>query len=261
MARWFVIPANRTILASLAVLLSGLFALYLPISAGARHGATGSMVQSVHVIARGEPGVTRRRVMIVASEVNLLFTHIRHDLGAAPPRLQVDLYASHWGFARAFRSRQGAHPQSSTDDASAIVRNTLLLGPLPTAYLQHNLAHVYTEWIIDRLTSNRTDALPSTPWLYDGLAEYEAYRYEPADLRCVLRGPSQFDITTVRTARQWLARRAGPLGALEYCLAYARTHDLVRRLGWSSVPQALHHGWNWPTVARHLLAAWRALTP
>lgn len=126
--------------------------------------------------------------MTVAAEIDGLFRRVGHDLEAAPPRLQIRLFASHRTFAVALRSRQGTNPQSSTDDTSAVERGTLLLGPLPAAYLRHNLAHVYTEWIIDRLTGNRTDALPSTPWLYDGLAEYEAYRYEPAGLRCTLNG-------------------------------------------------------------------------
>ncbi len=129
----------------------------------------------------------------------------------------------------------------------------LLVGPLPTTYLRHNLAHVYTEWLIDRLTGNRTDVLPSTPWLYDGLAEYEADRYASTGMRCTLEGSPPLDITTVRTARRWMALRAGPLGPLAYCLAYLQTRALVGRIGWSSIERSMHHGWSWTVVTRRLL--------
>jgi hypothetical protein len=257
-------PMGRRAFLSLASLLACAFAVRVPAPAGAQHGvpsAPGAMVRSAHAIVRSENGVVSGRAATVASEVDRLFTLIGHDLADTPPRLRLHLYASHVTFARALQSLQGSHPQSSMDNTSTIVRNTLLLGPLPASFLQHNLAHVYTEWIIDRLTGNRTDALPSTPWLYDGLAEFEAYRYEPAGLRCALKGPLPLDITIVRTARQWMSIRSGPLGALEYCLAYAQTHNLVKHIGWSNIQRTLHRGWAWPAVAQHLLAAKRATAP
>ena len=228
----------------------------VPASAGAQRpvqGVAGTSVTTAHASIWGERGVAHGRAAMVAAEIDRLFTHIGHDLDAAPPRLQVRLFASHADFARALRALQRTDPQSSTDNTSAIERGMLLVGPLSAAYLHHNLAHVYTEWMIDRLTGNRTDALPSTPWLYDGLAEYEAYRYAPAGMRCSLKGPPPLDITTVRTARRWLALRAGPLGSLEYCLAYLRTRALVDRVRWSSIERAMHHGWTWSVVAHRLL--------
>jgi hypothetical protein len=219
------------------------------------------VVRSDHATVESAPGVAQGRAATVASEVDRLVTLIGRDLGDSPPRLQVRLYASHATFAAALRSLQGAHPQSSEDNTSAVVHNTVLIGPVPESYLHHNLAHVYTEWIIDRLTGNRTDTLPSTPWLYDGLAEYEAYRYEPAGMRCSIGGPLPLNVTIIRTARQWMALRAGPLGTLEYCLAYAQTRALVQRIGWSSVRRALHRSWAWPAVAHHLLATQRMTAP
>lgn len=228
----------------------------LPSPAGAQHRlrvVAETSVNSAHASIWSERGVANGQAAAVAAEIDRLFTRIGHDLGTAPPRLHVRLFASHTSFARALRSVQKSYPQSSTDNTSAVERGTLLLGPLPVAYLRHNLAHVYTEWLIDRLTGNRTDALPSIPWLYDGLAEYEAYRYEPAGMHCTLKGPSPFGITKVLTARQWMVLRAGPLGALEYCLAYAQARALVDRLGWARIEWALHRGWTWPVVASWLL--------
>jgi hypothetical protein len=255
---------GRKVFLSLASLLACAIGISVPALAGAQHGASrtaGTVVRSTHATVESANGVARGRAATVASEVDRLFTLIARDLGDAPPRLQVHLYASHATFTAALRSLQGAHPQSSEDNTSSVVHSTVLIGPVPASYLHHNLAHVYTEWIIDRLTGNRTDALPSIPWLYDGLAEYEAYRYEPAGMRCSLQGPLPLNVTIIRTARQWLALRAGPLGTLEYCLAYTQTHALVQRIGWSSVRQALHRSWAWPAVAQHLLAAKPASAP
>jgi hypothetical protein len=244
------------VLRSFASVLLCMIGVSLPASAGAQHpvhGITGTSLREAHASVWSEHGVASGRAVTVAAEIDGLFRRVGHDLEAAPPRLQIRLFASHRTFALALRSLQGTHPQSSTDDTSAVEHGTLLLGPLPAAYLRHNLAHVYTEWIIDRLTGNRTDALPSTPWLYDGLAEYEAYRYAPAGMRCRLSGSPPFDITTVRTARQWMVLRAGPLGALEYCLAYVQTRALVDRVGWSSIRRTMHRGWGWRVVAHRLL--------
>jgi hypothetical protein len=251
---------DRLALLCLALLPACAIGIYAP---AAQHGVPGpvTVVRSAHVTVESEHGVVRGRAARVASEIDRLFMLIGQDLGDTPPRLQIHLYASHATFARALHSQQGAHPQSSVDNTSAIVHETLLLGPLPAPYLQHNLAHVYTEWIIDRLTGKRSDALPSTPWLYDGLAEYGAYRYAPAGMRCALKGQLPLDITLVRTARQWLTLRAGPLGALEYCLAYARTNALVQHIGWPTIERTLHRGWAWPAVAQRLLAGKRATAP
>jgi hypothetical protein len=247
---------DRRILRLLAFALVCAIGVAIPASAGAQRpvqGLAGTRVDTAHTSIWSERGVAHGRAAMVAAEVDYLFTRIGHDLNAAPPRLQVRLFATHTSFARTMRSLQRMYPQSSTDNSSAIERGTLLLGPLSAAYLRHNLAHVYTEWMIDRLTDNRTDTLPSTPWLYDGLAEYEAYRYEPAGMRCTVTGPRPLDITTVRTARQWMALRAGPLGPLEYCLAYLQTRAVVDRVTWSRIKGAMHHGWTWSVVAHRLL--------
>jgi hypothetical protein len=217
--------------------------------------ASTGTVRSAHAVVSFGPGTAASRAHTIAAEIDRLAKGIGGDLRDTPPVLQVHLYATHAAFATALYALQHARPQSSMDDTSEVVNNTLLLGPINPPYLQHNVAHVYTEWILDRLTGNRLAVLPSTPWLYDGLAEYEAYRYAPAGMRCSVKAPTVLDITDVRTAQQWLSIRAGPLGDLEYCLAYVQTRALVARVGWSSVVRLLHQGWTWNVVARHLLTA------
>jgi hypothetical protein len=181
----------------------------------------------------------------VARELDRVGPLISRDFATHPGKLRVELYASHRSFAAALWSSQRQRPQSALDNTSSIVHGDLLLGPAPRQYLQHNLAHVYTEWVIDRLTGNRLDALPPDTWLYDGLAEFEAYRYAPAGMRCTVRAELPFDITSVRTAHRWLALRAGPLGALAYCLAYTQVRAIVARAGWSTIAHLLHHPGGW----------------
>ena len=244
----------RTVALAVAgvLLVIATLAAFVPRSGPAAAGFT--VHRSAHAIVWSEPGVAPGRPTSVASEVDRLWAGIGRDLGSAPPRLRVDLYGAHAGFERAVRRLGGTPPQGLTDNTGSVIADTLPVGPVSVPYLRHNLAHVYAEWIVDRLTGNRAGALPAMTWLYDGLAEYEAYRYAPAGMQCALKGHASLDITTVRAAGQWLALRDGPFGALEYCLAYARTRALVRRIGLPAIRRALHHGWNWPTVARRLTA-------
>jgi hypothetical protein len=138
---------GRRVLLSLALLPAYAIGIYAPAAAGAQHDVPRpvTVVRSAHATVESEHGVVRGRAARVASEVDRLFTLIGQDLGDTPPRLQIHLYASHATFALALHSQQRIYPQSSVDNTSAIVHETLLLGPLPAPYLQHNLAHVYTE--------------------------------------------------------------------------------------------------------------------
>jgi hypothetical protein len=205
------------------------------------------------VAVRAERGVTTALAAEIDSRLKGLHRSVGHDFGIYPSHLMVELFATHPSFTHALWAQQRQRPQTTTDDSSSIVRNTLLLGPLPASYLWHNLAHVYTEWIIDQLAHNSSDALPSDPWLYDGLAEYEAYRYAPGGLVCK-GGPSPvLDVTRIHTARQWLALRAGPLGSLVYCLSYLRVHSLVAHAGWRCIISALHDSRGWAAAASRLM--------
>lgn len=219
---------------------------------GVGHAA---LLQGRYTTVWAEPGVSSVLARGLVALADRLPTHIGHDFGISPSRLRIDVYASHDSFARALWLTQRQRPQSSTDDTSSIVRSTLLLGPLPRRYLQHNLAHVYTEWVIDRVTGNVSDALPSNPWLYDGLAEYEAYRYEPAGMPCRVGRNPPFDVTTVHTARRWLALRSGPTGSLMYCLAYVKVRSFVSALGWSWFEHALRWPGGWRMLPQRIRGA------
>lgn len=204
------------------------------------------------ITLHSEQRVARTLRLHLVSDLGRLHQAIGRDLRSYPGRLTVQVYATHSSFARALWRTQRTRPQNELDDTSSIVHDTLLLGPAPSAYLWHNLAHVYTEWIIDRTVGNRSDILPSDPWLYDGLAEYEAYRQAPRGLWCSAGSTPPFDVTRIRAAHQWLAVRAGPLSSLEYCLAYLSARSLVQRVGWSRVVTILHRSGEWRRVAERL---------
>lgn len=206
-----------------------------------------------YAVVWSQPGVLGPLRDIVASEIARLRTLMGRDFGVHPGRLHVRLYATHASFAHALRLQQHRQPQAPLDDTSSVVHGTLLLGPLSASYLQHNLAHVYAEWLIDGLIGNRSGALPSNPWLYDGLAEYEAYRHAPGGMRCSGGTESPFDVTTVRTARRWMALRPGPLGPLEYCLAYLQVRRIIARVRFPCVVSALRHI-PWPRLAGFLMS-------
>jgi len=206
----------------------------------------------LHLTLRPETGVARSLRLHLVSDLGHLHQAIGRDLRVYPSHLTVRVYATHGSFARALWRTQRTRPQNELDDTSSIVHDTLLLGPAPPAYLWHNLAHVYTEWITDRTVGNRSDILPSDPWVYDGLAEYEAYRQAPRGLQCSGGSMTPFDVTQIRTARQWLVMRAGPLGSLEYCLSYLSVRSLVQRVGWPRVVTILHRSGNWHRAAERL---------
>jgi len=212
------------------------------------------VVSANQVSVWSDPGTPSQLARSVAKELDRVGRLISHDFKTYPGKLRVELFASHRSFARALWSLQRQLPQGALDNTSSIVHGALLLGPLRRQYLQHNLAHVYTEWVIDRLTGNRLDALPPDTWLYDGLAEFEAYRYVPAGMRCVSRAQLPFEITSVRTAHRWLALRAGPFSSLTYCLAYIRVRALVARVGWSAIVHLLRQPGGWNHFARALHA-------
>lgn len=114
------------------------------------------------------------RTTLVAVMITFARPRIERDVGARLGRLIVDLHPNHASFAAALRSQQHTSAQSVEDNTSAIVYRRLLLGSAPARYLPHDLVHVYTEWALGHLTRNTRDALPANPWLYDGIAAYEA---------------------------------------------------------------------------------------
>lgn len=239
---------GRCLAVSGGIAFAALMVLWMSLSSGA--AATPNR-QQWHTLARAS-GVTVRGVTpaltgqanMVAAVLTSVRPHIERDVDVRLGRWAVDLYADHASFAAALRRQQGTSAQSDEDNTSAIVRGHLLLGPSSPGYVRHDLVHVYTEWALDRLTGNRRDALPANPWLYDGIAEYEAYRYVSSGLPCRANIPLPFSVIALRTPDQWLRMRGGPLVALEYCAAYLQARGLIEREGWIHVLETIHrYGW------------------
>jgi hypothetical protein len=208
-------------------------------TSAAQSSRTSARAQGVRVTAGA--GVSEALAAKVAQWVAAVRTPVARDLGVRRGVLSVHVYATHAAFNRAVHRVQDGVTQGADDNTSAVVHGTLLLGPEMRTYLQHNLAHVYTEWLLDKALGNRSDRLPRGTWLYDGLAEDEALRYAPAGLQCSSAGPAPLQIMTVDTPRAWMALRAGPLGAAEYCLAAVAARRFIRQVGWACLMTALRH--------------------
>jgi len=246
----------RTLVRATAAL--GAFVLAAMVVAGARPSpVSGRRVRPLiaradHVSVWTEVGVVPSLGRAIAFHVAGLRARIGRDFEARPRALRIEMYATHRSFARALWREQKQRPQTALDDTSNITHDTLLVGPVSAPYLWHNLAHVYTEWVMDGITGNRSDALPPDPWLYDGLAEYEAHRYAPKSMPCSVGSAHPLDVTDVRTAKGWLALRSGPMGSLEYCLASIEVTHEVKRRGWHFIVRALHRQHSWPSLAMSL---------
>jgi hypothetical protein len=160
-----------------------------------------------------------------------------------PPPLVIRLYASHHAFGRELHHLEGVWPEGAGDNTGNIVRGTLPLGPW-TPRLAHSLAHIYTEWLMDRLTGNADDRQPSPAWLYDGIAEYEANRRSPPSV-CALHGQYPLPLSDLQTRGQWWAIRAGPLEGFEYCEAEDAAARIIRRVRWTEVVRLLRSSGSW----------------
>jgi hypothetical protein len=171
-------------------------------------------------------------------------------------RLTVRLYRSHASFARALKQLEGIEPEGSGDALGNVVHGILPLGP-PNSFLEHNLVHVYTEWVLDQLTLNRSDRQPNPAWLYDGLAEWEADR-RGAPLPCRLTGTYPLPLKAIAAPDQWWTTRAGINAGLEYCEARVAAGRLIRRAGWNTVRRLLSTHPSWHDFAARLE---RAATP
>jgi hypothetical protein len=203
---------------------------------------------------QAQPGVSARTISLVRSNLLYLRPRIDTDFGVRDyPILLVRLYASHRAFAHALHTLEGVWPEGDADTSGNIVRGVLPLGP-PNAYLRHNLAHTYTEWVLDRLTHNRSDRQPNPAWLYDGIAEWEAAR-RTAPLPCHLSGPYPLQLSSLTTARQWWRTRAGIYGGLAYCEAADEASRLITRVGWPTTRMLLHQSRGWSQFSRVLEAA------
>lgn len=235
-----------------ALLACAVLAFLPPLEADVSAVRPGGSVRTSAAVVSFRAGVRATRAQIVAHEVEYVRGRIGRDFGRRPGALRVLLLPTHSAFARALWRLQGARPQGTDDDSGAVVRGLLLLGPEDDPYLRHNLAHVYTEWVMDGLSGNGSDALPNGTWLYDGLAEYEALKYAPAGVECRVRARPPFDVAHLNTPQRWMAMRAGPFGSLAYCLASMKVQAVVERIGLRNLVEALHGTVSWGRLAARL---------
>jgi len=236
------------------VLMCTVLTLLLPPMAGVAGQGTGGSLRTSAALVSFSAGVRVSRARTVAGEADYLRGRIGADFDLRPPPLRVVLYASHSAFARALWRIQGTRPQGTVDDSGSIVRGLLLLGPAGDSYVRHNLAHVYTEWVMDKLSGNASDALPGGTWLYDGLAEYEAMKYAPGGIDCREMGRPPLDVTTLTTPARWMAMRASPFGSLAYCLASLSVRAVIERIGWRHLVRSLRQPMSWSRLATRLAA-------
>ncbi|MGH2410607.1 MAG: hypothetical protein ACRDGS_09590 [Chloroflexota bacterium] len=163
-------------------------------------------------------------------------------------QLTVVLYSSHTAFARAMFRNERLWPQGRLDNVANVTRSVLPLGPaIPR--LAHSLAHVYTEWILDRLTHNSSDRQPNPAWLYDGLAEWEA-DHASRPVACSIPAAYPLSLASLASPERWRALRSGALGGLEYCEARTGAGRLISRVGWPRLIHLLHASHSWHGFVR-----------
>lgn len=206
---------------------------------------------AIKVRHSGKPAaVQERRTLLLVRHVAVAVARVFHQ---APRGLTLHFYVSQAGFSRALFRSEHLWPQNSGDDTGNIVYGVLPLGPQVGAN-SHRLAHVYTEWVIDGLTHNRTDRQPSPAWLYDGLAEYVANHVGGVAL---CRGTTSIPLAlrSISAPSDWWRIRGGPFGPLEYCKAESQVQQIVSRLGWARVLELLTHSGSWRRFASSVGAA------
>jgi hypothetical protein len=200
-----------------------------------------------------QAGVSAGDAEAIASEFARLRDVINADFPAhAWPAITLRLYATHAAFAAELHRLEGVWPEGRGDNTGNIVNNILPLGPHP-GLLTHNLAHVYTEWVLDRLTGNTGDRQPSPAWLYDGIAEYEAGR-RGAPVVCRLTYGYILPLAQIASPASWWRIRAGIEQGIEYCEAGDAAGRIIARLGWQRVEALLARHPTWAQFAHELEA-------
>lgn len=224
-----------------------------PTTSVAREGSNGIRIVT-------QAGVEKSRRVLILTELGEIRQSVDADFGmTSRPLLVVKVFATHAGFARALYDLDGVRPEGTGDTVGNVVNATLPLGP-PNSFLRHNLAHVYTEWILDRLTHNSADRQPNPAWLYDGIAEWEADRYSDP-LPCSLHGAYPLALTAIASEPQWWHTRAGLFGGLEYCEAKLAAQHLIHRVGFSAVRALLHSSGSWTRFVHALAKDCSRATP
>lgn len=167
--------------------------------------------------------------------------------------LTVRLFGTHRGFGLALHRSQGVWPQGGWDNAGNIVAGVLPLGPY-LGNANHRLAHIYAEWLFDRLAHNKSDREPDPAWLYDGLAEVAADRLTSTEA-CQLHGQYPIPLRELAEPRAWWQIRGSPRATLEYCEATIKTEQMVRCAGWNAIVADLHHSTSWANFYRQTTIA------
>jgi hypothetical protein len=230
--RWAALAAL-----ALAALLGGLWGWHAARSSG-------SVPAGVRIWM--QPGVESGDAERIATDFARLRSAVDADFPAhAHPAITLRFYGTHAAFAAALHRLEGVWPERAGDNVGNIVGNTLPLGP-DAGMLVHNLAHVYTEWVLDRLTGNAADRQPDPAWLYDGLAEYEADR-RSSPVPCRLTGGYVVPLAQLDTPVDWWRVRGTIYQGLEYCEAEDAAAHIVRRIGWTRIERllGLHPIWAW----------------
>jgi len=199
-----------------------------------------------------QPGVPAGAAQATAARFGRLVSVIDADFPPhGHPVITLRFYATHAGFAAALHRLEGVWPQRQGDNVGNIVGTVLPLGP-DSGLLTHNLAHVYTEWVLDRLTGNAVDRQPSPAWLYDGIAEYEADR-RGAPVPCRLTGGYVVPMLQLVSPRDWWRVRGTIYQGLAYCEAEDAVSRIVRRIGWVRLRELLQGRATWNRFAAHVL--------
>jgi hypothetical protein len=201
-------------------------------------------IQADRGASGGEVALVRQTLVHVRPLIDLDFGVRDH------PLLTVHIYASHQAFGRALHRLEGVWPQGDMDASGNVVHGVLPLGP-PNAYLRHNLAHIYTEWVMDRLTHIVRDRQPSPAWLYDGIAEWEADRRSQSP-PCHMLEPYLLPLDSLRSPQSWWRMRGGPLGGVAYCEAKTAAAALIDRVSWARTRQMMRASGSWTVFARKL---------
>ena len=196
------------------------------------------------------PRVNARQQIAIRDSVTEVIPRVDGLLHESFRPFMLRLYGAFPSFSAALQRADGLKPQGSWDTSGNIVRGVLVAMPGARQEV-HRFAHIYTEWVLDRLTNNKADREPSPAWLYDGLAEVVADRVSPVS--CRLGGWRPIALGSLSSPAQWLSLRGSGAAGLEYCEAEIAARHVVRRLGWNGLVRNLHRAASWSDFAHAVL--------
>jgi hypothetical protein len=196
-------------------------------------------------------GPSKRADAVASRILGVVLPQVDAILGVAPTPFAVRVYPTFAAFSAALKRLQDVSPDGDWDSAGNIVHGFLPLAP-DVSQAKHRYAHIYSEWVFDRLTHNTTDREPNPAWLYDGLAEAVANRVAPDGL-CRKRGLFLVSLRTLANPSVWASIRAEGGGGMEYCEATIGANRIIAHLGWQRVINWLKHAPTWGVFGTHIL--------